>query len=366
MKKILYFVQLPPPRHGVSVLNEIICESTVINDDLCQNILPIRFTSNHQDLNKVNIKKLLSLFLLTIQLFWRLLSFRPNIVYFTITPSGIGFLRDLLFVSVLKIFRVKVIYHLHGVGIAKSILKRPFLKCLYRFAFSNSTIIHLSEGLLQSEIVNNFPEFEQSSHALVNGVDSFIIDTPTKINSSYNILFLSNLKRSKGVFDLLRIFKVIHSEFPNAHLNIAGGSTSQQVDAEIETTVKSFGLIDNITFHGFVDGCEKQKLLSQADLFLHPTHDDALPLVLLEAMKYGIPIIATDIGAISEIVQDNINGFVFARGDCSGMASKSLEVLNSPKISAEISKNSTRLFNERYSLDIFQKKFKLILKNTLK
>ena len=108
MKKILYFVQLPPPRHGVSVLNEIICESTVINDGLCQNILPIRFTSNHQDLNKVNIKKLFSLFLLTIQLFWRLLSFRPNIVYFTITPSGIGFLRDLLFAflkfSVLKLF----------------------------------------------------------------------------------------------------------------------------------------------------------------------------------------------------------------------------------------------------------------------
>ena len=179
-------------------------------------------------------------------------------------------------------------------------------------------------------------------------------------------MFLSNLKRSKGVFDLLSIFKKIHSEYPSAHLNIAGGSTSQQVDDEIENTIKSLGLSDNITLHGFVDGCEKQKLLSQADLFLHPTHDDALPLVLLEAMKYGIPIIATDIGAISEIIQENLNGFVFERGDCSAMAYKSIELLNSPKILADISHASVKLFEQKYSLDIFKENFKSILKNALK
>jgi glycosyltransferase involved in cell wall biosynthesis len=365
MKKILYFVQLPPPRHGVSILNEIICESSVINDGLCQNILPIRFTSNHQDLNKINIKKLFALLMLILRLFWRLLSYRPDIVYFTLTPSGVGFLRDLLFVSVFKIFRVKVMYHLHGVGIAKSILKRPFLKKLYRYTFRNSTIVHLSAGLLKTEIIDHFPEFKENSYSLVNGVDSYKV-TEVYSNNSNNILFLSNLKRSKGVFDLLKIFKKIHTEFPNAHLNIAGGSTSKQVDIEIVDTIESLGLTKNITLHGFVDGAFKHELLSQADLFLHPTHDDALPLVLLEAMKYGVPIIATDIGAISEIVCNGENGFVFACGDCSAMAGKSIELLHSPQDCTDISQNSRKLFKEKYSLDIFQKNFKFILKNALK
>jgi glycosyltransferase involved in cell wall biosynthesis len=365
MNKVLYFVQLPPPRHGVSVLNEIICESEVINDGMRKSILPIRFTSNHQDLNKINLKKLLAMVGLTIKLFWRLLTFRPNVVYFTLTPSGIGFLRDLLFVSVFKMFRIETIYHLHGVGIVKSIMRKPNLKKLYRYAFRNATIIHLSKGLLKSEVLDVFPEFKHNCYSLVNGVESSRIEKSTSLHCK-DILFLSNLKRSKGVFDLLSIFKGIHNEFSDAHLNIAGGSTSTQVDEEIKSTIVSLGLSGSVTLHGFVSGLEKQKLLAKADLFLHPTHDDALPLVLLEAMKYGIPIVATNIGAIGEIIDDGVNGYVVECGDCQAMTKTSIELLNSVTRRSEIEKNARSIFYEKYSLEVFQNEFKLILHNVLK
>jgi glycosyltransferase involved in cell wall biosynthesis len=365
MKKVLYFVQLPLPRHGVSVLNEIISESKVINEGIEKNILPIRFTSNHQDLNKVSFGKLLAMFKLAFQLIIRLFTFRPNVAYFTLTPSGVAFLRDLLFVSIFKLFRIKVIYHLHGVGIAKSIENKTWLRKLYRYAFRNAIIIHLSKGLLKSEVLDTFPEFNKTSYSLVNGVDSLRVEK-TVIGDRKNILFLSNLKRSKGIFDLLTIFKGIHNEFPDAHLNIAGGSTSVQVDEEIKNNIKSLGLYDSITLHGFVGGEKKQELLANADLFLHPTHDDALPLVLLEAMKYGIPIIATDIGAIAEIIENAVNGYVCEPMNCQEMIYKSIQLLNSPDECSNIEENAIRLFDEKYSLEVFQKEFKLILHNTFK
>lgn len=365
MKKVLYFVQLPLPRHGVSVLNEIISDSKVINDGVEKSILPIRFTNNHQDLNKVNFSKLIAMVKLAIKLIMRLRKFRPDVAYFTITPSGVAFLRDLLFVSIFKLFRVKMIFHLHGVGIAKSIEKKTWLKRLYRYAFRDATIIHLSEGLLKSEVLDIFPEFSQSSYALVNGVDSFKMKKAISSEKN-NILFLSNLKRSKGVFDLLNIFKGIHDEFPCAHLNIAGGSTSVQVDKEIKDAIESLGLRESITLHGFVDGERKQELLSSADLFLHPTHDDALPLVLLEAMKYGVPIIATNIGAIAEIIHNGVNGYVCEPKNCQEMIDKSIQLLSSPSECLNIEENAIRLFEERYSLEVFQEEFKLILHNALK
>lgn len=364
-KKVLYFVQLPQPRHGVSVLNEIISESKVINEGLEKSVLPIRFTNNHQDLNKINFYKLIAMLKLAIKLIMRLRKFRPDVAYFTITPSGVAFLRDLLFVSIFKIFHVKVIYHLHGVGIAKSIEKNTWLKRLYRYAFRDTTIIHLSKGLLKSEVLDFFPEFSQASFALVNGVESFKVERAVR-SEKKNILFLSNLKRSKGVFDLLSIFKGVHDEFPHAHLNVAGGSTSSQVDEEIRGTIESLGLKDSITLHGFVDGEKKQELLANADLFLHPTHDDALPLVLLEAMKYGIPIVATNIGAIAEIIHNGVNGYVCEPKNCQEMIGKSIQFLNSPTKCLNIEENATRLFDERYSLEVFQKEFKLILHNALK
>jgi glycosyltransferase involved in cell wall biosynthesis len=359
MKKILYFIQMPPPHHGVSILNKIIYESDMVNKGFERILLPIKFSNTHEDINKVTIKKLINMFLLNVKLFITILIKKPDCIYFTLTPIGSGFLRDLLFISTMKIFKTKRIYHLHGVGILNQIQRKPRLQHLYNYAFNNSSIIHLSDGLLKSEITNSFLDIKYKGFVVNNGIDEEKNFFHRK-KEDVRLLFLSNLFPSKGIFDVLRAFKIISEQFPDVYLDIAGGSSGRDVDNKIENIVNAYNLKSKIVFHGFLSGDEKVAIFNSASIFVHPTYNDAFPLVLLEAMKYGLPIISTRIGAISEIVINNKTGYLIDCGDYVELANKCIKLIGDEKEYKSMSKMAQKVFKEQYTLEKFQNNMKTV------
>jgi len=79
---------------------------------------------------------------------------------------------------------------------------------------------------------------------------------------------------------------------------------------------------ENIVFHGYVGGRKKEKLLLHCDVSVLPSiWYDNNPLVILEAYKYGIPVIGSRIGGIPEMIQENKTGFLFESGDHKDLAS---------------------------------------------
>ena len=74
-------------------------------------------------------------------------------VYFSLMPVGWGFYRDFIIVLTLKLFPLKIIYHLHNLGIQKK-SKNVFIRWMYKMTFRNSVIIHLSKNVLSAEFRN--------------------------------------------------------------------------------------------------------------------------------------------------------------------------------------------------------------------
>ena len=145
-KRILLFCQLPPPMHGVTMMNKYILKNKNMNARYTVDYISLNYTNSINSIGSFNFFKLLKVLMYCSHLIFTLIFRRPNLVYFTITPCGPAFLRDTIYVFIMKLFKVKILYHLHGKGL-RNYYSRPIYKLLYKFSFSNDHIIILSKKL---------------------------------------------------------------------------------------------------------------------------------------------------------------------------------------------------------------------------
>jgi glycosyltransferase involved in cell wall biosynthesis len=125
------------------------------------------------------------------------------------------------------------------------------------------------------------------------------------------VLFLGRLEATKGIFDLLEAISALRSAIPDVHLVCAGEGDRQAVARYAER----LGIGDAVKFTGWVGPSGKRTLLENAAAFVLPSYTAGLPVSLLEAMAAGVPVIASPVGGIPEVVVDGVSGFLVAPGD---------------------------------------------------
>ena len=140
---------------------------------------------------------------------------------------------------------------------------------------------------------------------------------------------LSNFRVVKRVPDVVRVFATVRATMPSKLLLIGDGQ-DRPVAMELAETL---GVERDIIFLGKQDDVES--LLATADLFLLPSQEEAFGLAALEAMSCGVPVIATTVGGLPEVVEDGKTGFLLPPGDVDGMARAALDLLNDPPRHAE-------------------------------
>lgn len=130
------------------------------------------------------------------------------------------------------------------------------------------------------------------------------------------ILFLGELGERKGCFDIPAILERVKRHYPDVTLVMAG-------DGEMDRIKGIFlekGLLEEVSFPGWVRGRDKERLLEESGIFLFPSYNEGMPMALLEAMAYGLAIVTTSVGGIPQLIQDGVNGFLAAPGDTVALA----------------------------------------------
>lgn len=360
--KILYFVHLPPPFHGVSTVNKFIICSSLINNGFEIKIIGINYSEDLNQLDSISLRKIFKLVCLVFKVLVNLIVFKPNYVYFSIVPMGVGFIRDSFFVVLFKIFRTKIIYHLHGNGISD--VKNIFIKKLYKFVFSRSSIIHLSQGLVDKEITP-LNLYKSNVYVVPNGVSDLKQKKIGVKNNIPKILFLSNYSESKGLFVLIESARLLKLKNIKFHLRIVGEPFN--VDKEkTNYLLNKYDLLENITFLGPKYESDKHKEFCNADIFVFPSLNDTFPLVLIEAMKYSLPIVGSIEGAIPEIIDDGNTGFTVPKHDFESLADKLEILIKDDSLRAEMGINANQEFKEKYNLEKFENNMILTFRKILK
>jgi glycosyltransferase involved in cell wall biosynthesis len=162
-----------------------------------------------------------------------------------------------------------------------------------------------------------------------------------------SIVFLGSLARGKGIYDLLHAFARIAKRFPDVKLICAGGGAVAQARA----MAARFDLEGRVEFPGWIDAEQKRHLLAGATAFVLPSYAEGLPMALLEAMSWRLPVVATPVGGVPQLVQHRSNGLLVAPGNIEQLAAALAEVLGDAALRRHLGSAARTTIEERYCLD---------------
>jgi N-acetyl-alpha-D-glucosaminyl L-malate synthase BshA len=155
----------------------------------------------------------------------------------------------------------------------------------------------------------------------------------------------SNFRPLKRVEDVVRIFASVLAQVP-ARLQLVGDGPER---TRIEALVHSLGLSDHVRFLG--EQVDLVELLQGSDIFLLPSSTESFGLAALEAMACGVPVVASDVGGISEVVSDGEVGFLAAVGDVTAMAGHVLRLLTDESLHRRLSQAARRRAESQFQLE---------------
>jgi len=363
-KRILLFVKIPPPITGATLMNQFVFKSELLKENFYIRAIKISYVKSVNDLGRYNFGKFFIFIKILFKLFNECAFYRPRLVYFQVSPLGLAFYRDLIFISIIKLFRIKIVFHIHGKGIKKAV-ENLFVRIIYRYAFRNSEIICLSH-LLTYDIADVYSGIIHIVNNGIQDIDSDLIKLEQKNNNTIQILYLSNLIKSKGILDFIDALAILNKEKFQYNAVIVGAEADLS-SAELQSISDEKELSNMVIYQGPKYGHEKYKILSSSDVLVFPTKmkHECFPLVIVEAFQMAIPVISTNEGAIPEIIDDNVNGFIVETNNPKQIAEKLKLLIQNPALRKTMGKAGRKKYEEKYTIRKFEENLLNVFNNVI-
>ena len=180
-----------------------------------------------------------------------------------------------------------------------------------------------------------------------NGVDCELFKPrPDVKRSGRRILYVSRLVNRKGPHVLIRAFKRVVGEIPDADLVIVGDG---YLGSALRMMTYDLGLVDSVKFLGDISSERLARIYASSDIFVLPSlHAESFGMVLLEAMASEVPVVASETGGVPEVVKDGDEGILVKPGDEEQLAQAILELLRSEERRSQMAKAGRRKVLARY------------------
>ena len=265
------------------------------------------------------------------------------------TCALFSFWRDIVHMILARWLRCRVIWHLHDGTFLKFLSQgNPVKRALIRWALARGSVaIVLSEGS-RKQLRPHAPRVDW--RVIANGVG-----VPSSCSEHTNglprILFIGNLTRRKGAYDLIRATELMAQRGLAPVVRLAGGEVVPGQRAEIEKRIAESPCSEQITLLGVITGQEKEQALATSDCIVLPSYAEGLPMVLLEGMAYGLPVIATRIGSIPEAVGEGVEGFLIEPGDVNGLTDSMIRLASDNDLRIRMGQAARRRVEKEFSLD---------------
>ncbi|MGY6634430.1 MAG: glycosyltransferase family 4 protein [Alkalilacustris sp.] len=169
-------------------------------------------------------------------------------------------------------------------------------------------------------------------HIVRCGIDADRYDRPpgdAAAGAAGRVVFIGRLAAVKGVRVLLEAVAALHPRHPGLSLTLIGDGPDR---AALAARAAALGLADRVRFTGYLSEEEVAAALAQSDLLVLPSFAEGVPVVLMEAMASGLPVVATRVGGVAELVEDGVSGCLVAPGDPEGLATAIDRLLSDPAL----------------------------------
>jgi glycosyltransferase involved in cell wall biosynthesis len=358
--KILVIGSVPPPSHGCNVFIK-----HLLNSELLRKFRIIHLdTSDRRSIDNIGnwdsrnvmlaIKHLTRLVALCIK-------HRPALAYLSIAQNNPGYLRDGLFIILIAIFsKARTIIQLHGSYFREfyestNWMMRRLVDVSMRFV---ARAIVLSESLrpvfhrwLPDSRIDVVPNGSPMLPYLNGKFDR-------SNERELQVIYLGNLLKFKGVLDIAIAAELVLKKHPRIKFRFAGNwgydpvyhQSAGSVHDECMAHIRQSGMADRFEFVGELKGRELENYLVDGDLFVFPSMVEGMPLVILEAMAAGNPVISTkEVGAIPDIVRHGETGILVEKQNPEALASAIIELIDDPQKRHRMGAAGRRRFEQHYT-----------------
>lgn len=276
---------------------------------------------------------------------------KPDIVHIH-SSFGPSFYRKLPFIYMASWAEKPVINHIHGADFdefyvnagenKKQLIKKVYSKCSVLIALSEEWKLRLSDIVPKEKItiIENYSILHENA-----------LTQRLQRKCGNNVLFLGELGKRKGCYDIPLVAQKVKEKIPNVKFILAGAGTSED-EMKIKEMFSDRLLSENVVFPGWVRDKEKDKLLCDADVFFLPSYNEGMPMSVLDAMGYGLPIVSTNVGGIPKIVKNEVNGYCCNCGDADSLSDGIINILSDKEQREKFAKGSISIVKNGYSIDL--------------
>ncbi|MCL6349812.1 glycosyltransferase family 4 protein [Pectobacterium polaris] len=199
---------------------------------------------------------------------------------------------------------------------------------------------------------------EEKQIVIHNGIPESKNFRENSNNTIIKMVSIARFSKQKDHITLFKALKLLNRK--DYHLDLLG--TGPLLN-EMKKMVNELELSDRVSFLG--ERRDIANILSKEDIFILSSNWEGLPLSLLEAMRESLPIIASDVGGISECVKDHSNGYLTKRGDAEDLAAKITVLLEDKELRLKMGKTGREIFENNFIFDVMYEKTISVYKNLI-
>lgn len=229
---------------------------------------------------------------------------------------------------------------LHGTDITL-VGKDPSYADIVRFSIEQSDVVTTVSQSLRQQTIEWFGIEKE-----IEVIPNFFVPHPQNVSRSNEeklLVHSSNFRSVKRVGDVIEIFRRVRERVPSRLALIGSGSEWE----EMRGRVREYGLDDSVTFLGTQR--EIDRYLAMGDLFLLPSSHESFGLAALEAMAYGVPVIASSVGGLPELIEDGVSGYLAPLGDVEMMAERAIALLIDENLYEKMSRGAKERADSLFS-----------------
>ena len=255
--------------------------------------------------------------------------FRPYTTLDIHGANGKSWARKRLIINLGHLLGYKIVFHMHGGELRKHVAAKGteyYMKCFRKCHH----VVFLTDA---------WTKYAQNVLGCTNAVTLMNIvpapamaKQPRADEAPVSLVYLGYIYKEKGIFDLLDVIADNRDRWLGRLTLTIGGQWNEE---RVLNFIKDNGLDEMVRFVGWVSGDAKAKILSTTDILILPSYYEGLPISVLEAMSYAMPVITTPVGGIPEVVTDGVEGTLFTPGDKAAMAQAIDKSLDNPGLIAE-------------------------------